>query len=126
MTDMSEFQKVALAGKPESDFNESGIQPLGSAVLIKLFEVKQKGMIELPYEVREREQMGVQKAVIVEFGDEAKEHPITKHLKIGDAIVFAKYAGYLIPGEDKSFYRVLNVKDIYLKIKSQEKKEVTL
>ena len=97
--------------------NTSGLRPLGRAVLLKPYKVEEKvGSIILANSVRERDQLAEQRATVVEVGPNAwnGEPP---RAKVGDRILFSKWAGYLAigPADDES-YRVVNDNDIFMAI----------
>ena len=95
--------------------NESGINHCGWRVLIKQQEVKEvsKGGIILTTEVtKEREQMGNTTGVVVSMGDQCFADEPAPWCKVGDKIIFAKYAGLLYLGKDGNQYRMINDKDI--------------
>ncbi|HBY56556.1 MAG TPA: co-chaperone GroES [Candidatus Atribacteria bacterium] len=91
-----------------------GLKPLGDRVLIKpIFEEeKSKGGILLPDTVsKEKPQMGEVLAVGPGGTDkEGKVVPMT--VKVGDKVVYAKYSGTDIKGDDEEEYLILSEKDI--------------
>ena len=91
-----------------------GLKPLGDRVLIKpIFEEeKTKGGILLPDTVsKEKPQMGEVLAVGPGGTDkEGKVVPLT--VKVGDKVVYAKYSGTDIKGDDEEEYLILSEKDI--------------
>lgn len=91
-----------------------GLKPLGDRVLIKpIFEEeKSKGGILLPDTVsKEKPQMGEVLAVGPGGTDkEGKVVPMT--VKVGDRVVYAKYSGTDIKGDDEEEYLILSEKDI--------------
>lgn len=91
-----------------------GLKPLGDRVLIKpIFEEeKSKGGILLPDTVsKEKPQMGEVLAVGPGSTDkEGKVVPMT--VKVGDKVVYAKYSGTDIKGDDEEEYLILSEKDI--------------
>jgi len=91
-----------------------GLKPLGDRVLIKpIFEEeKSKGGILLPDTVsKEKPQMGEVLAVGPGGTDkEGKVVPLT--VKVGDKVVYAKYSGTDIKGDDEEEYLILSEKDI--------------
>ena len=99
--------------------NMSGLQPLGRAVLVKPYVVEEKtsGGIILPNDVRTKDQLAEQKAVVVEIGKFAWSEEPEPRAKIGDKILFSKWAGYQAVGvADGEVYRVVNDSDIFMKI----------
>lgn len=99
--------------------NSSGLQPLGHAVLVKPYVVEERtsGGIILPSEVRTKDQLAEQKAVVVEVGKFAWSNEPEPRAKVGDRILFSKWAGYQAVGTaDGEVYRVVNDSDIFMKI----------
>ena len=95
--------------------NESGINPCGWRVLIKPQEVKDtsKGGIIIATEVsKEREQMGNTTGVVISMGKQCYADEPAPWCKVGDKVIFAKYAGLLYLGKDGKQYRMVNDKDI--------------
>jgi chaperonin GroES len=97
--------------------NNSGLTPLGRAVLLEPFKVerKTKGGIVLPDSVVQRDELAEQKARVVEVGPHAWRGE-TPWAKVGDLIVFSKWAGHACVGPlDKKQYRVVNDNDIFMR-----------
>jgi chaperonin GroES len=95
--------------------NESGINPCGWRVLVKPQEVKEvsKGGIILTTDAtKEREQMGNTTGIVVSMGEQCFADEPAPWCKVGDKIIFAKYAGLLYRGKDGNQYRMINDKDI--------------
>lgn len=84
-----------------------GIKPLGARVVIKMVEAeeKTKSGIVLPGQAKEQPQM----AEVIAVGPGTDEEKM--ELKVGDKIVFAKYAGSEIK-YDGAEYTIMNQKDI--------------
>ncbi len=99
--------------------NTSGVHPLGHAVLLKTYEMK-TGRIELPESVRDRLVMAEQRATVVEVGPCAWEEEIRNghppRALPGEKVMFSKYAGFAVPGDDGTTYRVVNDRDIFMKV----------
>ena len=89
-----------------------GIKPLGSRVLIKKLEAEEKsqGGIILTSKTKEKPQV----AEVVAVGPGTKDEPM--ELKVGDKVVFAKYAGTDIKFEGNE-YTLMNQEDILATIK---------
>ncbi|HOB16260.1 MAG TPA: co-chaperone GroES [Defluviitoga sp.] len=85
------------------------VKPLGNRLLIKPIkeEKKTEGGIVLPDSAKEKPQ----KAEIVEIGKLEEEFD----LKIGDKVIFSKYAGTEIKIEDVE-YIIIDVDDVLAKI----------
>ena len=97
--------------------NESGLQPLGRAVLVEHYEPEKKeSMIEIPDFVKDRTLMIEQRAIVIECGpacwpdEPARAQP-------GDKVLISKMAGYMTLGpSDGKRYRMINDRDIFAKI----------
>ena len=99
--------------------NPSGLKPLGRAVLVKpyLIEERTSGGILLPDQVRKRDQTAEQRAVVVEVGPNCWRDEPQPRARVGDKILFSKWAGYHAVGTlDDEDYRVVNDSDIFLQI----------
>ena len=95
--------------------NQSGINPVGWRVLIKPQEVREmsEGGIILTTEVsKNREQMGNTTCIVISMGDDCYADEPAPWCKVGDKVIFAKYAGLLYLGKDGKQYRMVNDKDI--------------
>lgn len=93
--------------------NESGVYPVEYKVLIKpeVVENKTSGGLYLPDQTKDKDQMAQVKGVLVAIGGNAFEDWQAAP-EIGDKVYFAKYAGYVIKGEDGEEYRLANDKDV--------------
>lgn len=89
-----------------------GIKPLGSRVLIKKLEAEEKsqGGIILTSSAKEKPQV----AEVVAVGPGTKDEPM--ELKVGDKVVFAKYAGTDIKYDGEE-YTVMSQADILATVK---------
>lgn len=103
---------------PELSECKPGIAPVEYNVLIAPEDTEEitAGGIILPGQVKETNDLASQKGRIVgvsplAFGysdwPEGSRQP-----QVGDAVVFAKYAGTLIEGADKREYRIIKDKDV--------------
>jgi chaperonin GroES len=94
--------------------NIKGIKPLGDRVLVKPThkEEKSKGGILLPDTVsKEKPQVG--EILAVGPGSTNKEGKLVPiAVKKGDKVVYAKYSGTDIKGDDDEDYLLLSEKDI--------------
>lgn len=110
-----------MSQAPMTSENTSGVHPLGHAVLLRTYEVKQ-GRIELPESVRERLVMAEQRAVVVEVGPMAWVEEIKSgappRAKVGDKVIFARHSGYGVLGDDGITYRCVNDRDIFLSVEN--------
>lgn len=99
--------------------NNSGLEPLGRAVLVKPYVVEEKttGGIILPDQVRNKDQLAEQKAVVIAVGKFAWSTEPEPRAQVGDKILFSKWAGYQATGTaDGEVYRIVNDSDIFLRI----------
>ena len=95
--------------------NESGIHPSGHRLLIKPLEIEEvsSGRIILSTAGQnEREQMANTTGEVIEMGQgcflDMPYGDINPWCKVGDRIVYAKYAGLLYQGKDGKRYRIIN------------------
>ena len=97
--------------------NNSGLRPLGRAVLVKPYEPeKKKSMIELPASVQDRMVMVDTRVVVIELGPACWPNEPARAAP-GDKVFISKFAGTLTQGTaDGETYRVVNDNDIYLAI----------
>lgn len=103
--------------------NLSGVRPVGRAVLVKPYVTEEKtgGGIILTRETVQRDQMAEQKAVIVEIGPCAWRDEPFPRARVGDKILFSKWAGYQMTGTaDGETYRVVNDSDIFMVITEEK------
>lgn len=98
--------------------NESGLKPLGRAVLIEPYSPERKdSLIVLPDEVAGRQQMVDQRATVVEVGPNCWCDEPTPRAKPGDKVLVARYAGFMAHGtNDGKSYRFVNDRDIFAAI----------
>ena len=104
--------------------NTSGLKPVGHAILIRPYEVQEytAGGIMLPNSVRVKDQIAEQKAVIIEIGRCAWRNEPEARAKVGDKVLFSKWAGYQAVGPaDGDTYRIVNDADIFTIITAEEK-----
>lgn len=95
--------------------NETGLHPLGVAVLVQPYEPKvQSSVIALPDSVRERFSMVEARCVVLEVGPEAWKDEGQPRAKAGDRVLVTKYAGYAAQSpRDGKLYRLVNDRDIF-------------
>ena len=93
--------------------NTSGLKPVEYKILIEPEEVEQKstGGIILAPTTTEKEKMAQVRGTLVAVGGNAFEDWLPPLPKVGDRIWYAKYAGYVIKGDDGKEYRLANDKD---------------
>jgi len=102
--------------------NNSGLKPLGRAVLVKPYNPEQKsGMIVLPESAQERDSLVEQRAIVVEVGDHAWHDEPSPRAKPGDKVLVSRFAGYLAHGTaDNELYRIVNDRDIFAAIEVEK------
>lgn len=98
--------------------NESGLKPLGRAVLIAPYTPERRtSLIVLPDEVLGRDQMVEQRATIVAIGESAWCDEAIPRAAVGDKVLVARFAGYMATGTaDGKPYRFINDRDIFAQI----------
>jgi co-chaperonin GroES (HSP10) len=101
--------------------NNSGLKPLGRAVLVEPYEPEtRKSLIVIPENVRERTAAVEQRAVIVEVGPEAWAEEQSPRALPGDRVIVSKYAGWMAVGPlDGRLYRFVNCNDIFAGITAE-------
>lgn len=98
--------------------NPSGVLPTEFKVLIAPVEVADKiGSIFIPDEHKDRAQFAQQEGVLVALAPLAFTYADwtgceDKKPKVGDKVLFAKFAGFEHKGKDGKKYRVVNDKDV--------------
>lgn len=102
--------------------NESGLKPLGRAVLVEPYTPERKeGLIVLPDEVLARQQTIDQRATVIEVGNSAWCDEPTPRAKVGDKVLIARYSGHMATGtKDGKQYRFVNDRDIFAAIEVEE------
>lgn len=97
--------------------NESGVAPLGRAVLVQYYEPERAGSkIVIPQAVSDKVNALEQRAVVVAVGPACwpDEPP---RAAVGDYVLISKMAGYACRGpKDGKAYRFVNDRDIFAKI----------
>lgn len=98
--------------------NESGLKPLGRAVLVKPYNATPTGgMIVMPESVQERDSLVEQRAIVVDVGPHAWNDEPTPRAAPGDKVLISRFAGYLTRGTaDDQLYRIINDRDIFAAI----------
>lgn len=103
--------------------NTSGLTPLGRAVLVAPYETPKQtsSLIQLPDSVKDRDMLIEQKAVVIAVGESAWDDEKSPRAKPGDKVLVTKFAGYMAVGTaDKKTYRLINDRDIFARIESEE------
>lgn len=105
--------------------NESGLEPLGRAVLVKMQEAQKKdSLIAIPDSVKERQSIMEDRAVVVAIGKECWADEIAPRAEPGDSVIVTKMAGYVVRGSaDGLLYRLVNDRDIFCKIVKENSDE---
>ena len=103
---------------PELSECRPGIEPMEYNVLIapEAAETVTAGGIIIPEKAAETSQLANQRGRLVALSPHAfsyAEWPEgARKPQVGDAVIFAKYAGALIDGNDRKEYRVIKDKDV--------------
>lgn len=100
--------------------NESGLMPLGHAVLLQPYEPKKSGVIFIPESVTDKEMLVEQRALVIEVGPACwpNEPP---RAKPGDRVLVTRYSGYTAIGpQDGKKYRFVNDEDVFARITYEE------
>jgi co-chaperonin GroES (HSP10) len=98
--------------------NPSGINPTEFKVLILPTEVTDKiGSIYIPDEHKDRAQFAQMEGTLVALAPLAFTYDKWEGIedmkpKVGDKVLFAKFAGFAHKGKDGKTYRVVNDKDV--------------
>jgi co-chaperonin GroES (HSP10) len=98
--------------------NETGLHPLGVAVLVEPYEPETKSsIIELPDTVKQRFAMIEARCVVIEVGPEAWIDEKQPRAQVGDKVLVTKYAGYAAQSpRDGKLYRLVNDRDVFCAI----------
>lgn len=101
--------------------NKSGVKPLGRAVLVKPYTPERKeGLIVLPAEALQRDQMVEQRAIVIEVGKFAWHDEPEPRASAGQKVLVSKFAGYMVQGTaDGEQYRLVNDRDIFAAIEQE-------
>lgn len=102
--------------------NKSGVYPVEYKILVKpdVVEEKTEGGIYIPDEARQLEQNGTIEGDLVSVGGLAFDRHTKKPwpewreelLGVGARVVYSKFAGKVIEGDDGEEYRLMNDRDI--------------
>jgi co-chaperonin GroES (HSP10) len=99
------------------DFNQSGLAPLGRAILVEPFDkARTTSVIALPDSVLRNERILDVKVRVVELGPEC--YPDEKpRCHPGDVVFIAKMSGFVAQGpKDGKMYRFVNDRDVFAKV----------
>ncbi len=98
--------------------NESGLVPLGRAVLVAPYTPeRKKSLIELPDFVEERGAAVDTRAIVIEVAPACWPDEEAPRAKPGDKVFISKLAGFVARGTaDGKLYRFVNDRDIFARI----------
>ena len=97
--------------------NKSGLDPRGVAVLLKPYEVRKEGLIEIPEHVQTHMATLENRAIVVAIGPSAWHDEPTPRAKEGEMVFVTKFAGFVAKGPlDGEIYRLVNDRDIFCAI----------
>lgn len=93
------------------------IEPLGHRVLVKPIEVSNKteGGLWKPEQTVDLEKSGVDRGVVIALGDTAYKSELLggrPWCKVGDKVIWARYAGKPVEDEDGTWYHLINDEDL--------------
>lgn len=95
--------------------NESGILPVGETILVLPDEIETttaSGIVKVTEANLEREQLAQVDGVVIAVSDLAWRDEPGPRAKVGDRVIFAKYAGMVRKGKDGKTYRMINDTDV--------------
>lgn len=97
--------------------NSAGLYPLEDRVLVRLIDMEEKtsGGIVLARQTQDNENMADIHGYLVAGGEEGMAIMEKHGVRVGDLVVFAKYAGLVYIGEDGERYRIMNAGDVVAK-----------
>jgi len=94
--------------------NDSGLHPLGRAVLLWPLETGLKTTkIQLPDNVKQRQMILDTVGWVVEMGSECYKDEGGVRCAVGDPVIVAAMSGSMRDGKDGAIYRFVNHRDIY-------------
>lgn len=98
--------------------NESGLRPLGFAVLVEPYEPElRRSVIAIPETISDRSKMVETRAIVIEVGPEAWNDESKPRARPGDKVIISRFAGAMVYGvKDGKSYRMVNANDIYCQI----------
>jgi co-chaperonin GroES (HSP10) len=101
--------------------NKSGLQPVEYKILVlpeqaeetdEVLKSAKAAGLALIEKTTEREKLAQVKGKLIAVGGNAFEDWAGQVPQVGDVVWFAKYAGYVVKGDDGKEYRLANDKDI--------------
>lgn len=99
--------------------NESGLEPLGRALLVRMVELDEMKtqMIQIPDHVKRNSAVMEQRAEVVAIGPACWEDEKVRRCEPGDKVIVTKLAGYVARGPaDGKLYRLINDRDVFCRI----------
>lgn len=98
--------------------NESGLKPLGRAVLVKPYEPERaSSLIVMPDSVEANQLMIEQRAIVVAVGPTCWHDEPEARAQVGDKVLISRFSGYMAKGtKDGKQYRFINDRDIFAAI----------
>lgn len=105
----------------EAVANDSGLEPLGRAVLVEYYEPEKKdSLIVIPESIQDRVNAVEQRARVIALGRSVwPDEP--RRAEPGDLVLISKMAGYACKGpKDGKSYRFVNDRDIFARITHHE------
>ena len=98
--------------------NESGLKPLGRAVLVKHYEPERaSSLIVMPDNVEANQLMVEQRAIVVAVGATCWHDEPAARAQVGDKVLISRFSGYMAKGtKDGKQYRFVNDRDIFAAI----------
>lgn len=102
--------------------NNSGVSPLGHAVLVEYYEPERKeSVIFIPESVQDKASLIEQRATVVEVGPEAWKDESHPRALPGQKVLISRFSGYPLRGPaDGKLYRIVNDRDIFAAITHEE------
>ena len=102
--------------------NESGLQPLGHAVLVESYDPEEETRkIIIPETAKQGMKTMETRARVVALGALAWADEPFPRAAVGDKVLLANYSGILVQGSlDGKVYRMVNDRDIYCKFKDRK------
>ena len=103
---MSDITKAQLEGKTfAATLNRVRVR------MVKMDDMT-KGGIALPPGVATKEKMACDAGTVLDMGPDAYGEYKDDRIKVGSVVLFAKYAGAIVPGTDER-ERIINDTDVY-------------
>ena len=91
--------------------SEHGITPKGHRLLIlpeQVEETTASGIVRVTGTEKLREELAQVDGVVIEMGQTCFINEPRPWCKVGDTVIFAKYAGIMYKGKDGKTYRIIN------------------